>query len=277
MPAQPSAFFLDADGDRKGQRFCLLHRPTAGVRAAMVHVHAFAEEMNKSRRMVAEAARLLAEDGVAVLQIDLLGCGDSSGDLADASWDEWIADVRQAARWLDAEFDAPLWFWGLRAGSLLASAASVAHPGAGHLFWQPAIAGKPLLQQFLRLKAASEMQGGGAKGVTDGLRQELAAGRPVEVAGYALPAAVAMGMESALLSPPENSPGARMVWLEVSSRQPPEMLPTSAGAISRWQAAGHVTQSEVVAGPAFWQTTEIETAPELLQATRRALRQEALA
>jgi len=277
VPTQPSAFFLDADGGRSGQRFCLLHRPAGRVRAAMVHVHAFAEEMNKSRRMVAEAARGLAADGTAVLQIDLLGCGDSSGDLADASWDDWVADVQQAARWLNTEFDAPLWLWGQRAGALVAAAAGSGLAGANHLFWQPALAGKPLLQQFLRLKAAGELQGGGAKGVTEALRQDLAAGRTVEVAGYQLPAAVAQGLEAAVLQPPAAAEGARLVWLELSSRQPPEMLPTSAAAIEKWQAAGHATQAEVLSGPAFWQTTEIETAPELLQATRRALLQEAVA
>ena len=44
-------------------------------------VKAWAEEMNKARRMAALQARLLAENGYAVLQIDLHGCGDSSGDL----------------------------------------------------------------------------------------------------------------------------------------------------------------------------------------------------
>lgn len=277
MPTQPSAFFLDADGGRSGHRFCLLHRPAGSVRAAVVHVHAFAEEMNKSRRMVAESARMLAADGAAVLQIDLLGCGDSSGDLADASWDDWIADVRQAARWMNTEFDAPLWLWGQRAGALLAAAAGSGLAGANHLLWQPALTGKPVLQQFLRLKAASEMQGGGAKGTTDALRQELAAGRAVDVAGYLLPAAVAQGMEAAVLQPPPVAEGARLVWLELSARQPPEMLPTSAAAVEKWREAGYAVHAEVVRGPAFWQTTEIETVPELLQATRRALRQEAVA
>lgn len=274
MSVRPQAFFLEAEGGRAGQRFCLLHRPAGGVLAAVVHVHAFAEEMNKSRRMVAEAARALSSAGAAVLQIDLCGCGDSSGDLADAGWADWVADVRQAAVWMRREFDAPLWLWGQRAGALVAAEASATLGEVNHLFWQPAAAGKPLLQQFLRLKAAGELQGGGAKGVTEALRQDLAAGRSVEVAGYELPAALALGLEAAVLQPPQASPGARVVWLETSSRQPPEMLPASAAAIAKWQAAGHAVTAEAVEGPAFWQTTEIETAPALIDATRRAVLQE---
>jgi len=42
--------------------------------------------MNKSRRMVALQARALAGRGFAVLQMDALGCGDSAGDMQDATW-----------------------------------------------------------------------------------------------------------------------------------------------------------------------------------------------
>lgn len=51
-----------------------------------------------------------------MLQIDLRGCGDSSGDLGDATWPDWIDDVVRAAHWLRARYTAPLWHWGLRSG-----------------------------------------------------------------------------------------------------------------------------------------------------------------
>ncbi|MBK8384562.1 MAG: hypothetical protein IPL11_02315 [Candidatus Accumulibacter sp.] len=41
---------------------------------------------NKSWRIVPLQARALATAGYAVLQIDLMGCGDSSGDFGDATW-----------------------------------------------------------------------------------------------------------------------------------------------------------------------------------------------
>ena len=60
----------------------------------------------------------------AVLLSDLAGCGDSSGDFADASWDLWLEDINQAARWMTARYaSAPLWIWGLRSGCLLAAQA----------------------------------------------------------------------------------------------------------------------------------------------------------
>src|SRR5512133_1710196 len=92
-----------------GRRFCLLHAPDAAAprRGAVVYVHPFAEEMNKSRRAVALQARALAQAGYAVLQIDLHGCGESSGDFGDATWASWIDDVVAACAWLESAGHAP--------------------------------------------------------------------------------------------------------------------------------------------------------------------------
>ena len=96
-PARP--FFLQR-GSR--QLFCLHYAPAGASRGAVVHVPAFAEEMNKSRRMASLQARALAAQGWHVLQLDLLGTGDSEGDFGDATWADWMDDVAEARRWLAA-------------------------------------------------------------------------------------------------------------------------------------------------------------------------------
>jgi exosortase A-associated hydrolase 2 len=273
MPAEPR--FARADDGR--ERFCVFHPAAAPLRGLVLHLHPFAEEMNKSRRMAAQQARALAQAGFAVLQFDLLGCGDSAGDHGDATWPAWLADALWATRQLResaAAPQAPLWLWGHRVGALLAVQTAQALAQAGEppphlLLWQPTGQGKTALQQFLRLKAAAEMLDGGAKGVTESLKRELAAGQVVEVAGYRLHAHLAAGLEAATLSPPPTP--ARAVWLEVAGGEPPELLPASRMAIERWRAAGWQVDAEAVAGPAFWQTTEIEDAPALLARTLQAL------
>ena len=263
------AFFLDGP-EPGGRRFCVWHPPAGATRGAVLHVHAFAEEMNKSRRMAALQARALAARGFGVLQIDRLGCGDSSGDFADATWAAWTHDVVSGAAWLRRRAGGPLWLWGVRAGCLLADAAARRIDGTVNLlFWQPATSGKVALQQFLRLKAASEMLDGDAKGVMNALRGRLAAGAAVEIAGYMLPAALAEALELATLRPPPNAE--RAVWLEVSSRADATLSPASTTAVARWQEAGVAVQAAVVAGPAFWQSTEIEVAPALIDAGCDAL------
>jgi uncharacterized protein len=265
----PEAFFLPV---ADGQRFCLYY-PSVGAepRGAMLYLHPFAEEMNKSRRMVALQARMLAEHGFAVLQIDLHGCGDSSGDFGDATWKNWLQDVHDAHAWLRSRCPAPFWLWGLRAGCLLATqaAAQLTEP-ANYLFWQPTPSGKVFLQQFLRLKVASELLAGDNKGVMEALKQQLADAQSVEIAGYSLSPGLAQGLEQADLLPPPPKPG-HLIWLELSTRPDATLMPASAKRLEQWQSAGYSTSSQVVTGPAFWQTTEIEEAPALLTATVAAL------
>jgi exosortase A-associated hydrolase 2 len=280
MPSQAvDAFFHPAPGG--GQRLYLHHAPPAGqaVRGALVYAHPWAEEMNKSRRMAALAARALAADGWAVLQVDLLGCGDSSGDFADATWQAWVQDIVAAAQWAQQRHPgAPLWLWGLRSGALLCTeAARTLGADTQLLLWQPALQGKQVLQQFLRLKAAAQLAQGGGKAALEAVRTDLAAGRHVQIAGYELGPLLASGLEAAQLAPPmagPNTAAGRMrclVWLEVSSQDPPTLTPAAQAALPRWAAAGWHTAASAVNGPAFWQTTEIETAPALISATRGAL------
>ena len=283
---QPKAFFLPAELAEGGQRFCLFYPAECGqnggaTRGLVLYIHPFAEEMNKARRMAALQARALAQGGYSVLQIDLSGCGDSSGDFSDATWKSWVSDVVQGCHWLRSQSNiqsagsdnVPLWLWGLRAGCLLAvEAAKELNEACNFLFWQPPSSGKPLLQQFLRLKVAGDMLGGQSKGVMESMRQQLAAGSPVEIAGYMLSSGLAVGLEQAALVPPASMGQARRLeWFELSTREDPSFSPVSAKTTAQWQQAGFRTGSHIVHGPLFWQTTEIEDAPALIAATTAAL------
>lgn len=266
MIPHADVFFLPAAGGE--QRLCLFHAPAGVPRSKLLYLHPFAEEMNKSRRMAALACLALAEAGHAVLQIDLRGCGDSSADFGDASWADWQADVRLGLAELDSRVpDAPLWLWGLRAGALLA-ATDWGRP-VNFLFWQPMTNGKLALQQFLRLKLAAEMASGASKGLMEQMKTELAAGRPVDIAGYRLGAALASGLEAARLAP-TGTPG-RAEWLELSSRDDAVLTPVSEQAIKGWQDAGWAVRPQIVPGPGFWATSEIELAPTLIARTVEAL------
>ena len=270
LPEPARAFFMPAAGADAGQRLWLHHVPVAAPRGALLQVHAFGEEMNKTRRMAALQSRAACAAGFAVLQVDLLGCGDSSGDFGDASWQAWVDDIADAAQWLRREHAAPLWLWGVRAGCLLAAEAALRIDApVDFMFWQPPASGKPLLQQLLRLKAAADLQGANAAVVMGDLRACLARGEAIEVAGYRIRAGLAAGLEAAVLAPPPTP--ARLVWLELSTRADAPLLPASGPVLARWRDAGFAVDSCVVVGPAFWQTTETEDAPVLLDATVAAL------
>src|SRR5205085_12253427 len=140
-------FYLPAD---PGTRFALFYPARKNpVKGGILYVHPFAEEMNKSRRMAALQARAFSDAGYAVLQIDLYGCGDSSGDFGDARWEIWKQDLAAGAAWLSERLERPVVLWGLRLGALLALdyARTAPHPAAAMILWQPVLNGASYLTQ----------------------------------------------------------------------------------------------------------------------------------
>ena len=261
------AFFL---GEGAARLFCLLHHPPAARQlvGSLIYLHPFAEEMNKSRRMAALQARALAEAGWMVLQADMRGCGDSAGDFGAATWQAWVDDALRLSDWLTERSGRRPVLWGLRAGCLLAAAVARTHANSHDLlFWQPVLAGKQHLQQFLRLKVAGAMLGEGrqAGGSTRGMRDSLQAGLAVEVAGYLLRPELALGLDAATLAPP--AAGGRLKWIELSAAAVPEIAPGSRQSIATWQAAGWQVEVQMLSGAAFWQTQEIEEVPGLIART----------
>lgn len=270
----PQAFFLPAD---PGYRFCLFHvQQGTKPKSRVLYLHPFAEEMHASRRVVAQQCRALAAGGHAVLQIDLLGCGDSSGDFGDATWATWVQDALLGLRWLQAQVPATptTWLWGLRAGALLACATAsewlAQHPAdaLNLLLWQPMANGQQQLQQFLRLHAAAQWLGRSAIGEPPA--QQLAAGQNAHVAGYSLSPTLASGLEAARLDLPSGNGRVGIIDLSVSS--PPTLSPWFQRQESQWKSAGWQVEAQAVEANSFWQNVVESSLPETLDwATRRAL------
>ncbi len=264
------AFFLPG-GVTAGGRFCLVTRAEV-PKGTLVFAHAFAEEMNKSRRMVALAAAAFAAHGWNTLQVDFTGCGDSDGDFGDASWAAWNGDLQDAWRWAEAHLSAALALRSLRSLWLVLSdwlrSSGVIAP---LLLWQPVANGRQHLTQFLRLKAAGEMLADAdAKASMEAIRGSLQAGEAVDIAGYRLSGALASGMEAATLALPAAY-GAPVAAFEVGPPDRTEVSPALRMLVERWSKAGVQVRAEAVVGPAFWQTQEIELCPALIEASVKAL------
>lgn len=237
--------------------------PAVPRRGGIVHVPAFAEEMNKSRRMVALQAEAWAADGWTVLQIDLHGCGDSSGELADASWETWLEDVRLACERLEV-LGAPVrWLWGLRLGGLLACDALERFGlGCGLLLWQPVASGAQHLQQFLRLWKMGQVVGKAAASERTPA-QLLEAGCAAEVGGYVMSPLLAAGMRQASM---RAARATAVQWFQLGTAQA-EPLPAFVKLAEQWRTLGVPVRHHAVESPTFWQAQEIEVAPALLRAS----------
>ncbi|MCK7578190.1 MAG: hydrolase 2, exosortase A system-associated [Chromatiales bacterium] len=255
-----------------GPLFCIHLAPRCGpVRGQILYLHPFAEEMHKSRRTVALQARRFAREGFAVLQVDLRGCGDSWGDFADATWQGWLQDAHTALSWLrERASDVPLMLWGLRLGATLAAhlSADLGHKPHHLLLWQPVINGDVFLNQFLRLKLASEMlKSGSAQADTKALRTRLGSGETIEIGGYALSSALGHTLTELRL---EAAPSADYtLWFDLSKTS--QLPPASLRIVRIWQAQDKAVAAEAVDGAPFWSTQEIVECCPLIDSTTTAL------
>lgn len=264
-------FFLKAS---PGERFCLYHAPNniSECRGAFVYIHPFGEEMNKSRRMASLQARSFARAGFAVLQIDLFGCGDSSGEFSEARWHIWQDDVAIAIDWLERRTDATVSLWGLRLGALLALdvAANSKRTFGELILWQPVLNGESFITQFLRVRLATEMlvSGQGNSTGTQEMRRRLATGESLEVAGYELAPELAISIDklNATDLVVTNSP---VHWFELVADTERPMPPAAARIASAWDERGVKRHHHLVPGSAFWTSQEITECPALLTATTR--------
>lgn len=267
------AFFLPGAG---GSRFCVYHPPAAAAAraAALLFVPAFAEEMNKSRHVVAQAARELAAAGYGVLLLDLAGCGDSTGSFADARWETWRGDVESAACWLREQGHARLILWGMRLGAMLAAEVAGAAAFDRCLLWQPVISGETFLVQFLRLRLAGAIVAGGKRGESvNELRSRLDGGEVLEVAGYPLAPELARAVAALRLE--RTPPHCPVHWIEVAADAVAGAAPASKRVVEAWSEQGVNARLDAVQGSSFWgaaNTLELVQCPELVRATVAAVR-----
>jgi len=269
MSKKLQAFFLPVES---GRRF-VFFLPAEGdiTRGNVLYVHPFAEEMNKARRMATLQARAFAAAGYNVMLIDLLGCGDSSGNFGDARWDIWKRDLTVAAEWLAERGNGPMHLWGCRLGALLALDHWRDQPDrfASALLWQPVAGGETFMTQFLRLAVAGDALRDGASGLTTGaLRNRLKQGESIEVAGYELSPSLVEAIDSQNFSN-WSVPGATIHWLDVRSGEEPPMA--TQRILSKWGESGVKVQYRAVQGDPFWTTQEIAEAPALITETLACL------
>lgn len=245
-------FFFDAE---PGTRFSLYHAPAphAAPRGAILYVHPFAEELNRTRRMASLQARRFAAMGFAVLQIDLFGCGDSCGDFHAARWDLWLRDLATARAWLAERSPGPMQLWGLRLGGLLALDFSARSPVDGIILWQPFLSGRTCINQFLRQRLAADARNAGPDEArsTAALRSAMLAHGQIEVGGYelALPLAQAIdAVDAATIAVPPCP----IHWFASGAPAPARLAASVERLAATWAARGATLHFHPLEGAPFW-------------------------
>lgn len=265
-------FFLPGKG---GSLFATLTRPADrnNCTKAILYIHPFGEEMNKSRRTVALQARALGEMGYAVLTVDLPGCGDSYGDLGAVSWNQWIDELEGCLSWLKRQTDSPVCLWGLRMGALLAAEIAANHKEDVErlILWQPVVEGRSIVSGFLRMSlAAALLRTNSQQETVAELRSQLASGSSVEIAGYQLSGSLSNSIEMQSLANYGYANHA-VDWIEVSKLEKEKTAITSSRVIDIWNERGAKVRSHIAVGDSFWNTVEISECTGLIELTSHIL------
>lgn len=236
----------------------------------VIHVPAFGEEMNKSRAMVAEQARALAQLGHVVLVPDHYGTGESEGEFEDATWEIWHADLLELLRLARVQGATNVTLWGHRLGCLLAASVAAAAPEAPDrvLMWQPVYSGRQHLAQFLRLRMAASLSSKSATMETvASLRSRLESGETLEVAGYRLSSCLyqqVAAQEMGEFVLPGQTP---LQVIEVLAGPGAPLTPVTQRQVEQWCSLGMSCRAAGVPGEPFWTTQERATAPDLIAST----------
>ena len=265
----------------KGHLFGNYFPPSSEVASQgdLIFCPPFAEELNRSRHMIARQARWLARQGYGVLLVDLFGTGDSEGTYGETDWQTWLADLGTAVDWVKSQGRAFTGLWAMRTGALLAAdfVAKANAPCPLILFWQPVTNGKNFIGQFLRIKLAGEFTGGnGQQALTSkDLTEALGRGETLEIAGYDLTPDIANSLNALSLAKLSLPVETRVKWLEVSLKENPEISPGSRKVLEHWSEQGISCESEAVRDIQFWALQEPEWADCFTKATRELMDGEA--
>lgn len=266
-------FFLASPS---GRLFAVHHRPrnVARIRGHVLCIAPFNEEMNRCRSMMTLQAEAFAEIGLGTLVFDLHGTGDSSGEYCDARWANWLADIQVAANWANAQPGGLKALLGVRLGAILAAESYAGLGGAALalILWQPVADGKVHLTQFLRVRMAAQLDRPDLpKENTTTMRQQLAAGQNLEVAGYEIHPELANAIEKARLLDHALPAGSKVLWLENASPENSEISAPGKKAALAWQGADASVDAVAFSGPAFWQLYERAVSPDIIEKTSRWL------
>lgn len=260
---------------KAGSIFAVYFKPTTDRDTGhdLVYVPPFAEEMNRSRRIVSEQARALARRGFGVLVLDLYGTGDSGGAFHDAHWALWQSDIDDAARWIEHRGRRPFGLWGLRLGASLAAQVAATKPKQFPrvILWQPVTDGRMLLNQFLRIGVAAAMSEKD-RASTDELRAKLSSGHMVEIAGYEISSELAMAVDAIRLEECILGPEVSVDWVEIRDEGEGSTLPANKQTVvDNWRRNGVTVSLTAVIAPPFWAVEEPPPVPNLIAATENLI------
>jgi hypothetical protein len=204
----------------------------AGLPRQILIIPPLFDEMNRVRRMLAQAMRQLDAHGIGSVLIDLPGCNESLAKLEAQSLDGWRGAVAACAEQLGATHIASL-----RGGALIDDGVALPH-------WRLAPAkGGSLLKTMIRTRIAGEREAGRA--VTEAELMAAAERGPLELAGNRLGPAMVAQLANAQPGAVSNLTERKLgdditgspLWLRAEPQDDAAMSASIAADLDRWSAS----------------------------------------
>ena len=248
----------------------VLYRPEGRSARGLVVCNPLFEERKSAQRVMVDAARAFAAAGCAVVRFDFRGCGDSSGDFAAFTCADWRADIGVAARFLAEKTGVSnLGLLGLRLGASLALGAAAEIALTRFLvLWEPILSGRRYFDQELRRKLVKEMVTFGQNRTTRAsLMQDLDAGKPIDLDGYAVTPQLFAGLAAIDLT--QSAPRGSWKTLLVQIA-PAETASRDLSRLRDTLVAGGV-EADLIAAKEdpFWNLVGLVECPTLIAQTRQ--------
>ena len=192
--------------------YCLSFGEASAARTILIVPPLF-DEMNRTRRMLVEAMRTLAERAVRTLLPDLPGCNESLAEIAAQDLHIWRNAMTAAAGQLGATHIASI-----RGGALIDGGTALPHRRLA-----PA-KGASILKTMLRTRIAADRETGRTSSIESLLAD--AQNGPIELAGYLLSPEMLFSLEHGEAAPMEGAPevtladiGGSALWLRAEPRR----------------------------------------------------------
>jgi pimeloyl-ACP methyl ester carboxylesterase len=139
-----------------------VHHPPEGVEVrdgAVLLCPSLGHEYIAGHASLTQLGQHLARQGLHVLRFDFYGCGDSAGDIEDASVEQWVEDVGTALQELrDTSGSRRVSVVGLRLGASIAALAAAGMQKGGRpeihasVLWEPVVCGTQYLHGLAKLE-----------------------------------------------------------------------------------------------------------------------------
>lgn len=231
--------------------YASVFQPAVPNGVAVVIFDPFGEEKKCAYRLLVRLARAGAAAGFAVWRFDHSGCGQSSGNHAQAGWRQWQAEAEAVSRMAAGSPGTQRWVaLGVRLGALAAVHAARQAGAAAVVLIEPILSGEDSLRDLERRQMIKQIVTAGDRS-GDGAAAAWERGHAVDLGGFEIGPELAIPLRAETLAehlgdlPPE-------VPLQVLRVSGAKGLPPAWAPLAERAAAVAPGAAQVVRDKPFW-------------------------